>query len=189
MSIPRQIKVVGINNIRSFPVMGVTKIGLNSSVQLGTAVAPANATNKGLIWTLTGVGTISQTGLFTSGSVGGIAVIQTISAENSKIKSGAYVINVVIPVTGLALAVGANGTRIHRRFTANTTSKLTAVLNPPNATNRNVVFTSSNPRVASVNSAGLVMAGPLLGTAVITAVADDKTNGVKKATVTFRILY
>ena len=189
MSSVRQIKVVGVNNIRSYPIMNVNKIGLNSSVQLGTAVAPANATNKGLVWTLVGVGSISQTGLFTSGGVGGVAVIQAISAENPKIKSGAYVINVVIPVTGFELSVGSRVTKIHRRFTGQTTSMLVPVFTPSNATNKNIKYTSSNPKVATVNSAGLVAAGSTLGTAIITAVADDKTFGVKKATATFTIVY
>jgi hypothetical protein len=183
------VKVVGINNIRSHPTAGIKSIGLNGTVQLGTAVAPTNATNKGIVWTLAGVGSISQTGLFTAGSVSGAAFIQAVSAENPKIKSGLYIINVIIPVTGLTLAIGPNGTDIHRRFTAKTVTKISSIIEPPNATNRAVVFTSSNPRVAKINSAGLITAGPILGSTVITATASDTTNGMKRTTMTIRVLY
>lgn len=182
------IKVRGINNIQSVPRNGIRNVGLNQTVQLKTNVTPQNATNKGILWTLTGVGSITQSGLFSSGGTGGAAFIQAVSAENGRIKSGLYIINVVIPLTGLSVTVGPNGTDIYRTFAKNTSTRITPVFTPATATNKKVRYTSSNPKNVIVNSAGIIMAGPILGSAVIIATADDRTNGVQSASVTIRNL-
>lgn len=187
MSVPI-IKVRGINNIASFPRNGIRNVGLNETVQLKTSVAPLNATNKGIIWTLTGAGSITQSGLFSSGGIGGTAFIQAVSAENGKIKSGLYIINVVVPLTGLSLTIGPNGTDIYRTFTKNTSTRITPVFTPANATNKKIRYTSSNPKAVIVNSTGIIMAGPILGSAIIIATAEDRTNGVQSASVTIRNL-
>ena len=59
--------------------------------------------------------------------------------------------------------------------------KLNAVVLPADATNKTVVWSSSDPRVATVNNAGTVT-GVKAGTAVITAAA-----GGKKATCTVKV--
>ena len=187
MSVPI-IKVRGINNIASVPRNGIRNVGLNEIVQLKTNATPLNATNKGIRWTLTGVGSITQSGLFSSGEIGGTAFIQVVSQENDKIKSGLYIINVIIPLTGLGLTVGPKGTDIYRTFTKNTGTHVTPVFTPATATNKNVIYKSSNPRVVLVNSGGLIMAGPILGSATITVTSADKTNGVISASVTIRNL-
>ncbi len=52
------------------------------------------------------------------------------------------------------------------------TKQLTAMVGPPNATNQNVTWSSSNPSVASVNAGGVV-SGVGVGSAIITATTED----------------
>jgi uncharacterized protein YjdB len=52
------------------------------------------------------------------------------------------------------------------------TEQLTVTFNPPNATNKEVAWTSSNPAVATVSATGLVTA-VAAGNATITATSDD----------------
>lgn len=72
-----------------------------------------------------------------------------------------------IPVTSVTLD------RTSAQMNVGTSLNLTAKVAPSNATNRNVVWTSSNNGVASV-SGGKVTAGTVEGTAIITAMAGGK---------------
>jgi len=63
------------------------------------------------------------------------------------------------------------------------TEKLTATINPSNATNKNITWTSSNPSVATVNSSGTISAKST-GTTTITASAYGL-----KATCTVTVTY
>jgi len=71
----------------------------------------------------------------------------------------------IIPVTSVTVSPSSgviDGGTLH----------LTATVLPANATNKDITWSSSNPSVASVNSAGLVM-GNSVGTATITVTTTD----------------
>ena len=75
-----------------------------------------------------------------------------------------------VPATGITL----NKTT-HSFTAANQTVTLTATVTPSNATNKSVMWTSSNTDVATVSSTGVVTA-VADGTATITATTADGTN-------------
>ena len=77
-----------------------------------------------------------------------------------------------VPVTG----VSVSPTNVSMFINAST--QLTATVSPANASNKNVIWSSSNSAVASVNSSGLVT-GIAQGTAVVTAIT---VSGNKTAT-------
>ena len=58
-------------------------------------------------------------------------------------------------------------------LTQNASAQLTATVSPGNALNSDVLWKSSNPSIASVNSNGLVTAGTTGGTCIITCFAAD----------------
>lgn len=63
------------------------------------------------------------------------------------------------------------------------TSKYIATVYPANATNKNVVWTSSNPNVIKIDNAGTaVLVGK--GTAVLTCKATDGSGVTKKVDIT-----
>jgi len=66
----------------------------------------------------------------------------------------------------------------------NSTIQLLAIVSPANATNKNVIWSSSNTAVATVNSSGVVT-GVAIGTAIITA--TSVADSTKKATCTVTV--
>ncbi|MCH6236796.1 LamG-like jellyroll fold domain-containing protein [Cognataquiflexum rubidum] len=70
------------------------------------------------------------------------------------------------PVTGISIS--PTNTSIQ----AGVTQQLNATVSPSNATNKTVLWTSSNPQVATVNSSGLV-SGVSVGNATITGRTED----------------
>ena len=162
------------------PVTGVT---LNKSEltltegetgQLTATVSPSNASNKNVSWksSSTSVATVSSAGLVTAVAEG-TATITVTTVDGGKTASCQVTVKKkVIPVTGVSL----NKTEL--ALVKGETSQLTATVNPSNATNKNVSWTSSSAAVATVSSSGLVTAVGA-GTATITVTTE---NGNKTAT-------
>ena len=82
-----------------------------------------------------------------------------------------------IPLTGLDIKAGAEKIKV------NGTTNITVTYTPDNSTHKEVVFTTSDKNVASVDSAGKVT-GVGEGTAVITATAKDNPSLSKSITIT-----
>lgn len=76
----------------------------------------------------------------------------------------------IITVTGVSL----NKESIS--LSAGKTSQLTTTINPANASNKSVTWSSSDESIATVSNTGLVTA-KAVGMATITATANDTTNG------------
>lgn len=86
------------------------------------------------------------------------------------------IVPLIIPVTGVAL----NKTKV--TLTVGDTETLTATITPPDATNQNVTWTTSNSSVAAVSDG--VITAVSAGTATITVTTDD---GNKTATCTVTV--
>ena len=165
------------------PVTGITVTGAggssvittdNGTLQLSAAVAPTNATNQTVTWTIangTGQATISSTGLVTAVSNGTVTARAT--ANDGSGIFGTLVITIssqVIPVTGITVT-GAGGSSVIT--TDNGTLQLTAAVAPTNATNQTVTWTIANGTgQATINSTGLVTAVSN-GTVTARATAND----------------
>ena len=128
---------------------------------------PYYATNKTVTWrsSNTGVATVDSSGKVTAIATG-TAVITATSQE------GGYVavctISVVRPVTSISISRSSYSLTMGEK----TSVTLTATVNPSNATNKKVVWKSSNTKVATVDSNGRVKAvGP--GTANISVTTVD----------------
>jgi hypothetical protein len=179
------VKLLGL--IQTVPTRNVKIMAVNSSIQLHVEVAPFNATNKGIIWTLVGTGSISQTGIYSSSGTAGVACIQAVSAANPTIKSRAYIINVIVPLTGFQIA--ASSTDIYRTISKKPcVAFLSIIPSPPDATSRRATYTIDNKNIAIVNASGIVMAQTALGTATITAKIADPINGILQQTIQIRSL-
>ncbi len=156
------------------PVVAVTGVALNKTVAsvakgktftLKAVVAPADATNQNVTWQSydTSIATVTS-----EGKVKGIAPGTT--TIKVKTKDGGFTakckVTVVIPVTGVALDVSKVTLKVGK------TKTLKATVTPSNATVTKVVWTSSNPAVAKVNSSGKITAVKK-GKATITATTAD----------------
>jgi gliding motility-associated-like protein len=132
--------------------------------QLTATVAPANATNKSVTWSSANSSVVTVTnGIVTPVSPGSTLITAT-TVEGGFTASA--VVNIIVPATGItlsppALTLAAGGA----------TGTLTASVMPANATNKNVIWSSSNNGVASV--ANGVVTPLAMGDCIITATTQD----------------
>ena len=158
----------------------LTFSALNTTQTLTATVTPSNATNKTLTWTSsnTSVATVSSNGVVTSKGNGTATI--TAKATDGSNKSATCSVTVDAPI--LVTSVYLSQTSL--TFSAlNTTLKLTAIVTPSNAANKNLEWTSSNPDVATVSSSGVVTSKGN-GTATITATTTDGSNKSATCSVT-----
>lgn len=140
-----------------------------NTLQLTATVSPSTTSNPSVNWTSsnTSVATVSSTGVVTAKSTG-TAVITAKTADGSNLSATCKV-----TVKRLATSISLNKTSA--TLYLNETVQLTATVSPSNATDRSVLWSSSDNNVAKVSSAGLVIAiAP--GNATITATTADGSN-------------
>lgn len=175
-------------NGKSIPVSGITlskeavEIVKGADLQLTATVAPENASDKALTWTSSNekVATVDQNGKVTAVE-GGEAVITVASVSNPEVKAECKV-TVTVPVAGLTLldedenplADGAE-IEIHTGHEYN----LTAVVDPENATDKTVTWTTSDETVIGfLDDEGLID-GLKAGEATVTASIAGYSVSVK----------
>ena len=158
-----------------------------TSLQLTPSYLPITCDNPGYTWTSSDatVATVSVNGFVSVASdiIGADRTVTITATANDgsgqKATCTVTVTAVSIPVTSVTLNKAS--------LTLNTgaTETLTATVDPSNATNKTILWTSSNSTVAAVgDTTGIVSAvGP--GTATITAAAQDESG--KKATCTVTV--
>lgn len=168
------------------PVTGVTvtpatptTINAGLTNQLTAAVAPVNATDRGVAWTSSNeaIATVSTTGLV-RGMGAGTAII-TVTTLDGGFTASVNITVTVVPVTGVTVAPATATINVGE------TQQLTATVLPANASNRNVTWSSSDPTVATVSALGLV-SGLRAGTTVITVrTVDGGRTAASNISVTF----
>ena len=133
---------------------------IGATCQLQATVLPDDANNKTVTWTSSdeAVCTVSETGLVTATGVGSASVtVTTVDGE----KTATCEVTVVIPVKSIALDVEK------LQLTVGETGQIVATVQPDNATDKSVEWTSSDDAVATVDENGMI-AAIKEGTAYIT---------------------
>gem|GEM_PF-7112480 len=171
-----------IVNVPPVLVTGVTlnksflQLLVGGSETLIATVTPANATNKDIIWSCDSpyVATVDQNGLVT-GIGGGPAIItaKTVDGGFEAICN----VHVSIPVSSITISPAAVSIDVDEIYW------LTATVEPFNAGNVALTWSSSNTAVATVTAVGFVR-GIAPGTVTITAAAQDGSGVTATATVT-----
>lgn len=130
---------------------------------LTATVEPDDAANKSVIWTTTdkSVATVFSGKVFAAGD--GVAEIIVTTIDGGY--SASCFVTVHQPVTGISLD------KASLDLFADETHQLTAIIEPTDATNQKVIWTSSDTSVATVSN-GLVTAKDW-GTTTITVATDD----------------
>ena len=138
------------------------------SVQMSAKVTPDTASQT-VTWksSNSSIAAVDTGGLVTVGSKTGTAIISATTMDGSK-KTGVYPITVCKALTDFAL-LGPAVVGIGR------TLKPTLAFSPVDATNKVLIWASSNPVIASVSTAGLVK-GISSGTATITATSKGNPS-------------
>ena len=150
-------------------------VNKGSSIKINCAVSPSNATNKNVTWKSSNVSvaTVDAKGIV-KGIKPGKATITATAKDGSK-KSSSCTVTVAQPVT--AISVTGNTSLI-----LGSSTQLKVTVSPTSATNKNVTWTSSNAKIATVNDSGRVFAVSE-GSVTITAKAKDGSG--KKGTFKF----
>lgn len=158
------------------PVLSVTlnetSININPDMtfELVAQINPYNADNKELEWKSSdeSVVTVDQNGVVTGVETGvGREATITVTSKDSGV-SATCVVRVTKDVVGVELDCQ------YKRIEAGKEFQLTAIITPSDATNTNVLWTSSDSEVASVDATGKVTARSA-GTAVITVTTEQNS--------------
>lgn len=147
-----------------------------NGIQLKATITPANAADTSVVWTSSNnsVAKVNSNGKVTPVSAGTATITCTSKFDSSKkdtfqVTVKQYVDKVTLSATTDEIFEGE-------------TLQITAKVSPSDASNKNLTWSSSNSSVATVSSSGKVT-GITSGTAVITAVANDRNQISGKYTV------
>ena len=154
------------------PVTGLSIIpaadtlGINSTLQLNARIEPNGASNQNISWSSsdTTVAKVSSTGLVTGVAEGSATI--TATTEDGGFTAQSTVTVVFISVTGVKISLNSISVNI------GATEQLTASVEPSNAVNQNINWSSSDTSLAAVDSTGLVT-GVSKGTATITVTTEE----------------
>ena len=162
----------------------------SGTLKLKATVAPKDAYDKTLVWTSSApeIATVDENGVVTAHAAGEVTI--TAAARDGSGKNASCKVTVIRrAVTGIKLNT-KKATVLHNR-----SLKLKATVNPKDAYDKVLIWTSSAPEIAAVDENGMVTAlRP--GTAVITATSRDsgksaacnvtvKRNAVTKVKLTY----
>lgn len=146
-------------------------VAVDKTVDLTATVKPTDATNKTVTWSSsnTSIATVSDSGVV-KGVKAGTATITAKANDNSG-KSATC----TITVTGSSSTVNVTGVTLNKAalsLVEGNSEQLTATIAPANASNKNVSWTSSDTKVATVDLNGKVTAVKN-GNATITVKTND----------------
>ena len=142
-------------------------LALNETAKLEVNVLPANALNKKVIWTSSdeSIATVDENGVITALKEGKVIITVTTEDGHFTATCEVTVTNNVVPVTKIYI-VGSTTVSV------GDTIKLSAVIEPSNASNKGVSWMSSDITIASVDIYGNVF-GKRKGEVIITAKTSD----------------
>jgi uncharacterized protein YjdB len=159
---PVNVRVSGVS---------LNKISLHlyagGSETLSAAIQPSNASNKAVSWASDNESVATVSGGTVKAVAPGRAAITCTTADGGFKADCTVTVDAVVPVSGVSL----NKTDLLLSVDGGKET-LIATVTPPDATNKDVTWTSSNAGVASVSGGGLVTAVSV-GTATITVTTAD----------------
>lgn len=150
----------------------------NRTFQLKKAIKNKNATYKGVSWYSSNknVATVNSNGKVTIKHRGKVVI--TVKAKDGSKKSAKCKVTVRQLVTKLSYNKKTQKAEVYK----NKTIKFAVTVTPSNANNKGLTYSSSNKKVATVNSKGIIK-GIKAGTVTITAKAKDGSRKAVKLTV------
>ena len=163
---------VGDAPVVPVPVTGVSldktsvTIGAGSTATVVATVSPSDATNKGVTWSSSNNSVATVSGGVITGVSGGTATITATTIDGGKTASCTVTVSSSsVPVTGVTLR-GVTTMEVGK------TETFTVTVQPSDATNKGVIWNSSDASILSVSSNGAVKA-VAVGTATVTVTTVD----------------
>jgi len=142
-------------------------MSVGTTLTLVPTISPADASNPAINWTSTDTAVATVDAGTVTAIAPGTSTVMAITVDGGRIARSIITVSdtvtsdTIIPVTGITLSQTTATVGIGQ------TLVLTATILPENATNQNLIWTSSNPAVASVLNGTII--GLTAGTATITA--------------------
>lgn len=167
-------------NPTSLNIKGITNgLTVGSTTKIIYEITPSNVTNTKLTWTSSdpSIATVNQEGVVT-GIKAGKCKIMASTSNNISATIEITVESNKVPVTGIiidgenSITLKTGGTRM-----------LFYTITPSNATNQDVIYTTSNSNIVQVNSQG-IMSALSSGNAVVTITTED---GKKQAFINITV--
>lgn len=143
------------------------KLYIGQNYSMKASVLPSTATNKEVIWSSDDktVVKVSSTGLLTAVKEGSATI--TVKTVNGGFTDTCLVtVTRKVPVTGVTLDKKSLDLHVNKYYT------FLATVKPSNASEKGLVWSTSNSRIVAVNQSGLIKA-KATGTAIITATTVD----------------
>ena len=163
---PEEIKVTGVSLDKAS-----AELKINESLELKATISPSNSTNKEVTWTSSDekVAKVDENGKVTAITAGKATI--TVITKDGDFKASCEVTvkneeAPIIKVTGVSLDKASAELKINESL------ELKATISPSNATNKEVIWTSSDEKVARVDENGKVIAIGA-GNAIITVTTKD----------------
>lgn len=185
----------GTGKLESLTISGYKKVNVGSTIKLAVKFNPDNVANKKVTWSSSdeAIATVDENGRV-KGINPGVVTITVTSEEGNISATYTVTVNAIsneVPnetpseTTPENTTVSVSSISISGKNTIKTgeTTKLTAIIEPSNATNQGVTWSSNNPSVATVDQDGNVVGGEE-GTVIISATTQD---GNKVATFTITV--
>ncbi len=170
----------------SVSITGNSTVVVGKTIKLTANVKPTDATNKEVVWSSSNesIATVDQNGNVKALKAGTVTVTVTTVEGNKKatkkitIKAESTSVNppeeAKVEVTGIKISG-------NKEVIVGSKLKLTAQVIPDNATSKEVIWSSSDESIATVDQSGNVL-GKTSGTVIITATSKDG-----KASATYEI--
>lgn len=162
------VSVTVKEKIKSITINGSSEVNVGHSINLSTNISPINASNKTVSWSSSNNSIAKVNGGTVTGLAAGSVTI------TAKAEDGSGVIGTkTIHVTSLVDNISLNKKNV--TLNKGNTIVLSATISPNNASNKSVSWKSSNTKVATVSSTGIVTAvGP--GTCTITCTSNSNSS-------------
>lgn len=170
-----------INNII---LSGDAFVDIGKTITLTPTISPSNVADKTLLWFSSdnNIATVDQSGNVTGISSGTVTI--TAAANDGSGVKATKIITVKSSITGIAIT---GDSRVSKGDIIN----LRATIIPGDASNKTLIWTSSNTNIATVNGVGLVgtVRGIEKGTVTITAAATDGSGVKATKTITVENIF
>lgn len=168
-------------HVSSVSVPSTATLYSRKTLQLKATVSPSTASDKSVKWksSNTNVATVSSNGLVTAVGSGTAKITCTTNESN---KSAVCNVTVKRPIDVLSLSVNKSSASIYK----GSSYQISANVSPVNATFPELKWSTSNKKVATVSSAGLVKAVGA-GTAYITCTSIDNPTASAKVKITVKV--
>jgi len=146
----------------------VLNMAVGGTLQLTATILPADYADQNVSWksSNTSVATVGTNGLVTAVAAGTATITVTTNDGGLTATCAVTVTTESVAATGVSLDLATAA------LVVNNTLQLKATINPAGATNQNLIWSSSDPAVATVSSTGLITAVGA-GTATITVTTAD----------------